>query len=400
MGLRGGKGWGREGWGPRRVGAVKGGGPNRAFFSLSRHNFLSFFSLCGSFRGIVSCLKRRGPEMCTSEVLWLSCEAPRRPTRSRASAQPIQSNQIGFVRVSCGLHILNVFTFSLGPQNCTALRRPSATATPHSDVVFPIIFSSKRSRCEQHARDFELGHGRISNSNRERLMKFAAVGPTPSPPHHTTDQQPPPPDPPTTPTAPPQHLHNEQPTTPPKKNWPHAVWPNQVWPNAATADESPFHTTASGFTNLATLVSSSNGICCDSSLVPDLGLALMDINMRMSSELFSDDSFNLGNAIWPAHECEEFHLVTQPTLSCFQCWMLSGEQSARGSPCSPPSAMTYSGQSYLGPGLLRPGLLLLIFFCLLFLHSLLFSSCFFFFLFFFDFFSFCFCPHPPEHLNT
>ena len=51
--LRGPEGWGPEGWGPlgpRRVGASEGGGAqNFALFSLSRHNFLSFFLLSGIF---------------------------------------------------------------------------------------------------------------------------------------------------------------------------------------------------------------------------------------------------------------------------------------------------------------------------------------------------------------
>ena len=61
--------------GPRRVGHRRVGGPKfRAFFSLSRHNFHSFFSLSwGSFRRILmGFLKRRGPEMCTFGVLGRS----------------------------------------------------------------------------------------------------------------------------------------------------------------------------------------------------------------------------------------------------------------------------------------------------------------------------------------
>ena len=50
--------------------------------------------------------------------------------------------------------------------------------------------------------------------------------------------------------------------------------------------------------------------------------------MRMTSELFSDDSFNLGKATWLAHEnhfvqiCEQVRIVTQPSLNCPQCRML------------------------------------------------------------------------------
>ena len=74
------EGWRPKRWGPSggasRVGSLRLGpegweGQNFAFFSLSRHNFLSFFLFLGSFW----CLKRRGPEMCTFGVLGLSCEA-------------------------------------------------------------------------------------------------------------------------------------------------------------------------------------------------------------------------------------------------------------------------------------------------------------------------------------
>ena len=87
------KGWGPEGWRPRRVEAPKGGGPNlekvgprrveprrveprrvggpkfRAFFPLFPPQF-SFFSLSwGLFVEFWWCLKRRGREMCTFGAL-------------------------------------------------------------------------------------------------------------------------------------------------------------------------------------------------------------------------------------------------------------------------------------------------------------------------------------------
>ena len=71
--------------GPRRVGpqgwAPKGGEPkiSRFFFPLPPQ--FSFF--LPSLRGLLVefwwCLKRRGPEMCTFGVLWLSCEARAAP---------------------------------------------------------------------------------------------------------------------------------------------------------------------------------------------------------------------------------------------------------------------------------------------------------------------------------
>ena len=71
--------------GAPKGGALKGGAPKeglkfRAFCSLSRRNFLSFFSLSGvlswNFGGVIEGLD---PQMCTFGVLGLSCEAPAAP---------------------------------------------------------------------------------------------------------------------------------------------------------------------------------------------------------------------------------------------------------------------------------------------------------------------------------
>ena len=77
-----GLGWGPEELGPRRVGGTEGWGARRvegpifrAFFSLSRQKFHSFFSLWGSSRGILVV----GAQMCAIGVLGLSCEAPAAP---------------------------------------------------------------------------------------------------------------------------------------------------------------------------------------------------------------------------------------------------------------------------------------------------------------------------------
>ena len=73
------EGWGPEGWGPG--GGPNGGGPKfRAFFSLSRHNFLFFFpSLLVFFVEFWWCLKRRCAQMCMFGVLGLSCASPGGP---------------------------------------------------------------------------------------------------------------------------------------------------------------------------------------------------------------------------------------------------------------------------------------------------------------------------------
>ena len=62
------KKWGPEGWGAQKGGAQKGwslegwGAQNFAlFFPSSRHNFLSSFSLLGSFRGILVVFEAPGP---------------------------------------------------------------------------------------------------------------------------------------------------------------------------------------------------------------------------------------------------------------------------------------------------------------------------------------------------
>ena len=73
--------WSPEGWRPQtwKNGAPKGGRPEiPRFFSLSRHNFHSFFSWVFSwnFGGV---LKRPDPQMFTFGVLGLSCETPAAP---------------------------------------------------------------------------------------------------------------------------------------------------------------------------------------------------------------------------------------------------------------------------------------------------------------------------------
>ena len=77
------KKWG-EGWGGSEGGGPKvgeGWGPkiSRFFFSLPPP-FSLFFSLSGrSSRGILVVLLKAGALVCTSGVLWLSCEAPAAP---------------------------------------------------------------------------------------------------------------------------------------------------------------------------------------------------------------------------------------------------------------------------------------------------------------------------------
>ena len=61
-------------------GAPKGGRPKISRFSLSRHNFLSFFLSWGSFRGILVVFEAPGPEMCTFGVLENLEHTPHRHT--------------------------------------------------------------------------------------------------------------------------------------------------------------------------------------------------------------------------------------------------------------------------------------------------------------------------------
>ena len=94
-----------EKWAPKG-GAPKGGAPQGGrpkisrFFSLSRHNFLSFFSLSGGL--LVEfwwCLKRWGPEMFTFGLLGLSIIYIKK-TRF-ASRQQARANTRAGVRVCC-----------------------------------------------------------------------------------------------------------------------------------------------------------------------------------------------------------------------------------------------------------------------------------------------------------
>ena len=65
------EGWGAEGWGARNF---------ALFFHLPPKNS-SFSSLSGGLVEFQWCLKRRGAQMCTFGVLWLSCANPSGPAK-------------------------------------------------------------------------------------------------------------------------------------------------------------------------------------------------------------------------------------------------------------------------------------------------------------------------------
>ena len=67
---------------PRRVEPRRWGAQNFAFFfSLLPPQFSSFLLSLRVLTWNFGCLKRRGPEMCASGVLWLSCASPGGPGR-------------------------------------------------------------------------------------------------------------------------------------------------------------------------------------------------------------------------------------------------------------------------------------------------------------------------------
>ena len=80
------EGWGPEGWGPEGWGP-EGCGPNisRFFFPSPATKFVLFFPLWGLLVEFWWCLKRRGAQMCTFGVLWLSCASPGGPEAAGVS---------------------------------------------------------------------------------------------------------------------------------------------------------------------------------------------------------------------------------------------------------------------------------------------------------------------------
>ena len=76
------------GQGPKPSEGTEGWEPKISFFPL-RHKIRSFLpSLGGPFVESWWCLKRRGAQMCTFGVLWLSCEAPAAPKPPGLTPQP------------------------------------------------------------------------------------------------------------------------------------------------------------------------------------------------------------------------------------------------------------------------------------------------------------------------
>ena len=72
------EGWAPKG-GPRRVGPEGWGAQNFALFLPFPATVSLFLCLSGLLVEFWWCLKRRGPEMCTFGVLWLSCASPGGP---------------------------------------------------------------------------------------------------------------------------------------------------------------------------------------------------------------------------------------------------------------------------------------------------------------------------------
>ena len=89
------KGGGPKGGGPKGGGPKGGGAQNFAlFFPLLPQN--SFFSSLsgGLLVEFWWCLKRRGAQMCTFGVLWLSCEAPAARSRRGFTRQHDQTETL------------------------------------------------------------------------------------------------------------------------------------------------------------------------------------------------------------------------------------------------------------------------------------------------------------------
>ena len=93
-------------WGPGRVGARRGRGPNpekvgarkvggpkfRAFFALSHRKFHSFFSLWEFSRGILVVFEAPGRSNVRVWALWLSCGTPAAPPERRGSGGEAQKS--------------------------------------------------------------------------------------------------------------------------------------------------------------------------------------------------------------------------------------------------------------------------------------------------------------------
>ena len=101
---------------PRRVRGPK----FRAFFSLSRHNFLPFFlSLGGLLVEFWWCLKRKGPEMCTFGLSELLCASPGGPTRHLDSSTTTQIVEYTFIQNRFHPMTLSSKTTFIHPKSTT-----------------------------------------------------------------------------------------------------------------------------------------------------------------------------------------------------------------------------------------------------------------------------------------
>ena len=140
----GSKGGGSKGGvGVRRVGVRRGEPKISRFFPSPAAKFVLFFPLWGSSRGIlVVFLKRRGAQLCTFGVLWLSCEAPagegkkkRNFGRSRGRAVPGRAVP---GRAVPGRAVLGKGGSGCKEHDQTKTLKPTPTReTPHHETVKP-----------------------------------------------------------------------------------------------------------------------------------------------------------------------------------------------------------------------------------------------------------------------
>ena len=102
----------------RRVGGPKF---RACFFSSPVGIFALFLSLSLSLGCLLVefwwCLKRRGAQMCTFGVLWLSCEAPPVPKHKRHILAKLGLAKVGHDRDICHAQIRTVSGITLPPPS-------------------------------------------------------------------------------------------------------------------------------------------------------------------------------------------------------------------------------------------------------------------------------------------
>ena len=219
------KKWGPEGWGPEGWGHEGVGARNFAlFFPLPPHN--SFFSSVsgGLLVEFWWCLKRRGAQMCTFGVLWLSCEAPpkrvhfRVPSFKNTTKIPREDPQRGKKRTN--------FAAGEGKKKERNFGGPGEGRSWEG-----------RSR-EGRSREGRSWEGWFS---RRTVLGRAVPGGGPGGTEHDqTKTLKPTPTPHSTHTHTNTHTHKHTTHTQhhksksvwPKSVWPKSVWPKSVWPKS------------------------------------------------------------------------------------------------------------------------------------------------------------------------